>query len=293
MLQSMTGYGRGEKESAGLKCLVELRSVNHRFLELALNLPKNLWPLEDRCRQVLKSRLARGRVEMQLNFVTTGGPALNLRLDGAMAGEVHRLLEELKSALDLAEPLRLDHLLHFSELIIASERAAPAPEETWQLLAPALEEALAALQDMRRQEGAALQAEMLTQIDLIDRELGTISAQAAALPELWRQKMLTRLQELLAEPVLDQTRLGQEIALLADRRDISEELTRLASHLAQCRQALQSQEPVGRRLEFLFQEMLREINTIGAKGGDVQISQAVLVVKGHLEKLREQVQNVE
>jgi len=289
----MTGYGRGEMESQGLKWVVELRSVNHRFLELALNIPKHLWPLEDRFRQLIKSRLARGRVEMQLSYESTGTAGVKLRLDEAMTAEVRRLLEKLKDALDITEPLRLENLLPFWDLIIAKERESPGLEETWALLSPALEEALKTLEEMRRREGAALQTEMLAQLDLMTRKMEEISAQAAGLPDLWREKLKSRLQEILSEGTVDENRLAQEVALLAEKRDISEELTRLASHLAQCRQALNSQEPVGRRLEFLFQEMLREINTIGAKANQVQISQAVLAAKTCLERLREQVQNVE
>lgn len=294
MIKSMTGYGRGEVEVPGQKWLVELRSLNHRFLELSLNLPKHLWALEDRFRQLLKSRLARGRVEVQLSWERDTERAFTLRLDPGMVAETKEILEQLRRDTDKREALRLEHFLHFSEVLVTRERAAPEIEETWELLSQALTQALASLEEMRLREGAALEGEMLSHLEGLRRQSHRISEQAALLPQLWQKKLAERLEELLKPggPV-DETRLAQEVALLAERRDIAEEVARLESHLSQFHQTLAGQEPAGRKLEFLLQEMLREVNTIGAKAGDLEITQAVLEIKGILERLREQVQNVE
>lgn len=294
MIRSMTGYGRGEMEAGGLKWVVELKSVNHRFLEVSPNLPRHLWALEDRTRKLIKSRLARGRVDFQLSWEGRVERPVTLRLDAGMVAEVRRLFSELAANLPDPEPLRFSHLLHFADLIVSKERQAQDVEEIWGAISPALAQALDALEVMRGNEGAALAKEMLGHLDLIRQELQRIQAQAELLPGLWHEKLKTRLEELLAEVAsLDEGRLAQEVAILAERKDIREELARLESHVAQFHEGLTGNGPVGRKLEFLLQEMLRETNTIGVKAGDLDIAQAVLTIKGHIERLREQVQNVE
>jgi uncharacterized protein (TIGR00255 family) len=290
----MTGFGRGEVEGATQKWIVELRSVNHRFLDLSLNLPRHLWALEDRFRKVLKGRLTRGRVEMQLACETRPGAAGALRLDAGLAADAVAVLRALQTAAALEEPLKLDHLLRFSDWLITREREAPDLEETWGLLAQALNQALDLLERMRREEGAALADEVQHHAALLAQEVDRIRRQTAGLAEWWRQKILKRLEDLKGDlGEVDEGRLAQEVAYLAERRDVAEELARLDSHLAQFREALAQGGAVGRKLEFLLQEMFREINTIGAKAGDLTVSQAVLAAKGLLERLREQIQNVE
>jgi len=293
-LRSMTGYGRGEAEGPAQKWTVELKSVNHRFLDLSFNLPRPLWALEDRCRKVVKARLSRGRVEMQLACETKPGGGAGLRLDPGVAAEAVAVLRELRALAGLEEPLRLEHVLRFADWFLTREREAPDLEETWTLLSQALTQALDLLEEMRRTEGLALAADLHHHLDLLAGEVERIRSQAPTLPEVWRQKLRSRLQELREEVgEVDDARLAQEVAYLAERRDVAEELVRLESHLGQFRELLAAGGPVGRRLEFLLQEMLRELNTIGAKAGDLTIAQAVLTAKGHLERLREQVQNVE
>jgi uncharacterized protein (TIGR00255 family) len=295
MIKSMTAYGRGEAESPSLKWVVELKTVNHRFLELFLNLPRRLWALEDRFRRLIKARLHRGRVDMQLTWEYLGERPPTLKLEPGAAAETRQVLRELQDAAGLEEPLRLDHFLHFADLIVTKEREPQIdPEETWALVSRAVILALEALEEMRRSEGAALAADLAGNLAAIRREMGAIAAQAPLLPQLWRERVSARLNELFPEgsPV-DEIRLAQEVALMAERRDLSEELARLTSHLAQFQQTLEIPGPVGRKQEFLLQEMLREVNTIGSKAGDLTISQAVLEIKGALERLREQVQNIE
>jgi uncharacterized protein (TIGR00255 family) len=191
------------------------------------------------------------------------------------------------------EPVRLAHLLHFADLIVARERQTQDIEEIWLAISAALAQALEALEVMRGNEGAALAEETLSHLHQVRQELNQIKTQAELVPGLWQERLKTRLEELLAEAPVDEGRLVQEIAFLAERRDIQEELTRLESHIAQFQEALAGPGPVGRKLEFLLQEMLRETNTIGVKAGDLDISQAVVAIKGLLERLREQVQNIE
>ncbi len=294
MIKSMTGYGRGEVEEGGLKWVVELKSVNHRFLEVSPSLPRHLWALEDRIRKLVKSRLARGRVDMQLSWEGRAERPLTVRLDDAMTTQVKNLLTSLAGILPEPEPVRLTHLLHFADLIVARERQTQDVEEIWQAVSRALAQALEALEVMRGNEGAALAEETQGHLDQVSRELMRIKTQAELVPGLWQEKLQARLEELLAETApVDEGRLIQEIAFLAERRDIQEELIRLESHVAQFQETLEGPSPMGRKLEFLLQEMLRETNTIGVKAGDLDISQAVVAIKGLLERLREQVQNIE
>jgi uncharacterized protein (TIGR00255 family) len=296
LIKSMTAYGRGEVETPSQKWVVELKSVNHRFLELALNLPRRLWALEDRFRKLIKSRVARGRVDMQISWEFFGDQALTLRLDEGLVASVRTVLEQLRLAGNTPESLRLEHYLHFSDLIVAKEQANQdlEVEEIWETVSQAVNQALDLLEEMRLTEGAALAADLAGHLADIRRELSDIAVQAPQLPQLWRERVTTRLAELFPEGApVDETRLAQEVALMAERRDVAEELARLESHLNQFEQTLVNQGPVGRKLEFLLQEMLREANTIGSKSGDLAISQAVLAIKGSLERLREQVQNIE
>jgi uncharacterized protein (TIGR00255 family) len=294
MIKSMTSYGRGEVECPGQKWVVELRSLNHRFLELSLNLPKRLWGLEDQVRKLIKSRIGRGRVEMQLTWEYLGDKSLTLRLDQGLVREVRAVLTDLQAAGEISEPLRLDHFLRFTDLLVTKEGEVQELEETWEPIAQAISQALDILEEMRLTEGAALAADLSGHLEVVRRESGRIAAQAVRLPELWRERVSARLTEVLQEAgPLDEGRLAQEVALMAERRDLSEELARLESHVSQFQQALESDGPVGRKMEFLLQEMLREVNTIGSKAQDLLISQAVLEIKGTLERLREQVQNIE
>jgi uncharacterized protein (TIGR00255 family) len=234
-------------------------------------------------------------VDMQLSWEYLGERNTILKLDREAAVETGLMLVELQMAAGLTEPLQLSHLLHFSDLFISKEREPQGdPEETWALVSQALGQALDVLDGMRLAEGAALAADLGGQLQIVRREMEQIAGQAPLLPQLWRERVTARLAEVFPEgsPV-DEARLAQEVALMADRRDLSEELTRLESHLGQFQQTLDAQVQVGRKQEFLLQEMLREANTIGSKAGDLMISQAVLEIKGALERLREQVQNIE
>ncbi len=292
----MTAYGRGEVETATQKWVVELRSLNHRFLELSLNLPKRLWALEDRFRKLMKSRVARGRVEMQLSWQSLAEKPPTLKLDEDVVGEVKTVLEGIRRAGNTPESLKLEHFLHFSDLIVVKEQANQdlEIEETWEVVSQAVTLALDLLEEMRLTEGAALAADLAGHLAEIRRQVDLIAEQAPLLPQLWRERVTARLAELFPEGApVDETRLAQEVALMAERRDLAEELARLDSHLTQFQQTLESQAPVGRKQEFLLQEMLREANTIGSKANDLAISQAVLEIKGSLERLREQVQNIE
>jgi uncharacterized protein (TIGR00255 family) len=235
-------------------------------------------------------------VDMQLSWESFEETSVTLRLDMGVVAGVREVLEQLRLAGNTPESLKLEHFLHFSDLLVGKEQANQdlELEAAWETVSQAVNLALDLLDEMRTTEGAALAADLAGSLSDIRREISQIAVLAPRLPELWRERVMSRLAELFPEgsPV-DETRLAQEVALMAERRDVAEELARLESHLTQFQQTLATQGPVGRKQEFLLQEMLREANTIGSKSGDLGISQAVLEIKGSLERLREQVQNIE
>jgi uncharacterized protein (TIGR00255 family) len=288
----MTGYGRAEGTYKGRPFAVELRSVNHRYCDVVVRLPKLLTPLEETLKKKVQDRFARGHIELSVSFngATNAPKQFNLDLESAKA--YHHILKELKSALHLSGEIDVALMSHFREIITVSE---PAEE-----LAPLsrfvdriLERSMRALEKMRAEEGKALSKDLAIHLDALDRMLGLIKQQEKKAVQAYHERLQKRVSELTQGIVIDPARLAQEVAILVDRSDISEETARLKTHLEQFRKMLQKDEAVGRALEFLLQEMNREVNTIGSKANDVTISMQVVAMKSELEKIREQVQNIE
>lgn len=294
MIKSMTAFGRGEAEGSNCKMAVEIRTLNHRFLDPHLRMPRSLLGLEDRLRRLIAGRLARGRVELTVVMGYLGQSPRSLVVDQGLLKEAAALLTAIQAEWNLPEPWGWDQLLGFPEVVSVQE-SSPADEEAlWSVLAAAAQRALEIVDGMRGREGEYLRAELLGLLEKISLQVEIIRQCAATVPLLYREKLATRLAQLLPEgsPV-DPQRLAQEVAILADRADISEELARLGSHLEQFRATLNAGGPAGRKLDFLIQEINREVNTIGSKAAEVNISQAVIALKSDLERLREQVQNLE
>jgi len=293
-MKSMTAFGRGEAEGAGCRLAVELRTLNHRFLDFHLRMPRSLLALEDRLRKLIAGRIARGRVEVTVSLTYIGQSPRSLVADVHLLQEAATILSELQEIFSLPEPWGWEQLLRFPEVIAVQETAPGDEEALWSVLAAAGQQALEVVEAMRRREGDYLRGELLTRLQQVVDQVDAIAQRASAVPEIYRDRLLARLAQLLPEssPV-DPQRLAQEVAILADRADITEELARLGSHAEQFAQVLTSSGPCGRQLDFLLQEMNREINTIGSKAAVIDISQAVITVKTDLERLREQVQNIE
>lgn len=293
-MKSMTAFGRGEAEGVGCRLAVELRTLNHRFLDLHLRCPRSLLGLEDRLRQLISSRIARGRVELNISLHYTSQSPRSFTVDAGLLAEAAGILNDLQESFGLAEPWSWEELLRFPEVITLQETAPQDEEELWLILSTACLQALETVENMRRREGDYLSGELLTHLQRVADQVDTIERRAAVVPQAYRDRLQARLAQLLHEATpVDPQRLAQEVAMLADRADISEELARLGSHLDQFHQAMNARGPCGRKLDFLLQEMNREINTIGSKATDIDISQAVIAVKTDLERLREQVQNIE
>ena len=292
MVSSMTGYGRGEAAGPSGRLAVELKSVNHRFCEVVARLPKGLSALEDRVRREVQGAVSRGRVEVYVTRQESEGPRYGVSIDKPLALAYYNNLKELAAELGLNGGISLDLLGRLPEVFILRE-AVDDPEGLWGPLAQALEAGLRELVDMRRREGEALARDLagrLAKLQALGRE---IAARAPEVPREHRLRLQKRLQELAPPVALDESRLAAEVALFADRSDISEEIARLASHLSQFTRILGEAEAVGRKLDFLVQELHRELNTIGSKASDLEIGNLVLLAKTELERIREQVQNVE
>ncbi|HAI21791.1 MAG TPA: YicC family protein [Clostridiales bacterium UBA8153] len=291
MLHSMTGYGCGAAEIPGGRVTVELRSLNHRYGEVVIRLPRELSPLEDRVRALVKSRVHRGRVEVFLKLdLTMSGRCV--RVDRPLILSYYQALKELQELLQLPDPPGLGELLAVPALVSVCEQDIDL-EGIWPGVESAVGQGLGALCAMRQREGAVLCAELAKRFDDIAGLVQEAAGLASTVVEHYRQKLQQRLEAWLGGLALDEQRLAMEVALLADRSSIAEELTRIGSHLDQCRIALESPEPVGRRLEFLAQELHREVNTIASKSADVTLSRLVVELKSEVEKVREEVQNVQ
>jgi uncharacterized protein (TIGR00255 family) len=288
-MRSMTGFGRGVAEHGGVRATVDLRSVNHRFLDLKLR--AQIAPsLEDQLATKIRASVERGSISVSINVARPPG-AGGVRIDEAAAQRAHEALRALATTLGVAPP---DLALVLAQPgVVASSDAPDDPETLDVAILGALDQALAQLQAMRAAEGRALERELLARLDELGRIRTAIEGQAAGVAEQLQHKLRDRLARLVGDAAIDPGRLAQEVALLAERADITEELVRLDSHLEQARAITKGTAASGRKLDFLVQEIGRELNTIGSKSQRTEITAAIVEAKSVLEKMREQVQNVE
>lgn len=289
-MRSMTGYGRGVVERGAVRATVDIRTVNHRFLDLKLRGGQIPAAMEDAIAGRIRGAIERGSVAVALHLA--GGAAGGVRVDGDAAARAHGMLSELAARLGIPGP-DLALVIAQPGVVIADELVDDGPDGAAAVALDALDAALVQVNAMRAAEGAALAAELRLRLDELVATRAQVALLAALVPPQVARRLTERVKRLTEEPGVDPGRLAQEVALLADRADVTEELVRLASHLDQARALLDTGAAVGRRLDFLVQEIGRELNTIGAKSTTVEISAAVVAAKATLEKLREQVQNVE
>lgn len=292
-MKSMTGYGRGECARDGLKVTVELSSVNRKSGEITLNLPRDLEPLEAQVRDEINKRISRGRLNVRVTVHAGAGAENAAQINTALAKSYAAEFSKLATELKLTGGVTLEALMRAPGVLEAGDEATDA-ESFWPPVQAALQQGLDALVKMREREGDHLAKDLDARIELIRAAAGRIGTQAPLVQQQFRARLLERIRQAGLEGVAaDDERMLKEVVLFADRSDITEELTRLQSHFQQFADCLKSMEPVGRTLDFLSQEMNREINTIGSKAQDAVISREVVTVKAELERFREQVQNVE
>lgn len=291
-MKSMTGYGKGVAVLDGRELTVELKSVNHRFLDVSMRLPRVLSCIEDTIRTTIAEHLVRGHVDVFVNYRNTRSDAKSVRVDGLLLSEYVKAARAANEALELCDDLTLSNVLRLPDVT----EIVPADEDADALIALAKEAttlALNGLIEMRVAEGARLRTALLAGVNAMDAYREEILARAPFVAEEYRKKLNERIEAVLGDAEIDRARLATEVALFADRCCIDEELVRLKSHIAQFRTYLDTAEPVGRNMDFIVQEMNRECNTIGSKANDAALTKSVLVCKAEIEKLREQIQNVE
>ena len=292
MVTSMTGFGRGDAESDGLWASVEIRAVNGRYGDVSVRLPRSLAELEPRIKEVILSTISRGHVEVSVFLkggeVEHGMPVLNVDILQAYREGIEQIKARMGSSSEV-DPLKMALLPN----IFDYEPASPDLEVVWTLVEPACKKALAGCQLMRVEEGQKLRLEFLGRVEILESLLTRAEELAPARIGSIRQKIEEKLREYLAPEEFDKNRVLMEVAMLAERSDMTEEFVRFHSHNTQFLETLERDEAVGRRLNFLLQEILREANTIGSKAGDADIAHLVVEMKEEIEKLKEQVQNVE
>ena len=287
----MTGYGRGVKDEDGREITVEVKTVNHRFLDLSFKTPKGCVFLEDTLRREMGKALRRGHADVSVTYLNTRADAKNVQADIALAGRYQAALGEIAGALQCPNPLTALEIAGLPGVLMQQE--SEEDRDALNLLAAEVAKAaLEAVALMRETEGETLKKDLLTHLAALEALAKEIETLAPEVPRAYREKLNARLREAEIAQV-DPQRLAQEVALFADKCAIDEELSRLFSHIRQMRDAMEEQGETGRRLDFLTQEMNREVNTIGSKALCLPITQAVVAAKSEIEKLREQVQNVE
>lgn len=302
MIRSMTGYGRGEAAGPAGRITVEIRAVNHRYCEVVFRLPRPLLCLEERARGRVQEAVRRGRVEVFAEWQPSGLARPRVLVDRELALAYDTALKELSDVIGRKLELTADSLVRLPEVLILEQPEVPEGP-LWETLAAALDAALSGLVAMREREGAALAADLALRLRRVEACVEAIAARAPAVVAGYRERLQRKLEALGEVPAVDPARLAQEVALFAERSDITEEVVRLRSHLAQFRRLLEGgpggdggaggREPVGRQFDFLVQEMNREIGTVGAKAQDAVVAEQVVAVRSELEKIREQVQNIE
>ncbi|HOO90553.1 MAG TPA: YicC family protein [Syntrophales bacterium] len=294
MIRSMTGYGSAEAVFAGKKLIVEIKSLNHKNLESCIRLPAILTPLEMNIKKRVGERISRGRIEVTIRIdsdtVTNGGDTLVVNLP--LINNYYATLTELKEKFDLKDTITLDMLVRLKGGIYVSE-AEIDPEEAWDTISRALDDSIDSLIHMKDTEGRILHMDFVARIDTIKNYITELRLRIPQIVTNYQERLTARVKELTGDVEFDESRFIQEIAIMTEKSDITEELVRFESHIQQFSNMLNSDIAIGRKMDFLFQEMHREINTIGSKSSDLAISGNVIEIKTELAKLREQVQNIE
>jgi uncharacterized protein (TIGR00255 family) len=288
----MTGYGRGEFDHGGVKLSVELNSVNRKQSDIVVNLPRDLAELEPRIHQTIHERISRGRMNVLVTLQESANGRRKLALDTGLARSYHEAMLTLQKELSAPGEITIGTILQAPGVMRSPEPSIDAAE-AWPVLQQALAAALAELIKMRESEGKHLAKDLIHRLKVLRKKIKEVRALYPDVVTRYRSALLERIEKAGLNLPIDDERLLKEVSFFADRSDISEELTRLESHLAQFAHHLSKNEPVGRTLEFITQEIFRELNTLGAKSNDAAISQHVVACKSELEKIREQIQNLE
>ena len=291
-MKSMTGFGRGEAEKDGRRFTVEIKTVNHRYFEPSVRISRQLAALENEVRTLVKQTIVRGKTDIFISYTDLSDKQVNVVIKKGLLKSYVDALKEAARENDLRDDLSNSDILRLPEVLTTEEKTEDA-EELWPLLKEAVEEALEHLNAMREKEGSHLKEDLLQKISALEACRAELVEKAPLVVEAYKERLHARLDELIERGSLDPGRLEAEVTLFADKCAIDEELTRLDSHFHQFRQIVEMNEPVGRKLDFLTQELNRETNTIASKANALMISKTALTMKNEIEKIREQIQNIE
>lgn len=292
MIKSMTGYGRAQRQIDGRDITVEMKSVNHRFFEFSARVPRMYGYIEEKLKSYVQGQISRGKIEMSVTIQSFDAGNVSVAINKELAGAYIAALRELGHEYHLQDDLTLSSVSRFSDIFTVSKE--PDDEEAiWIAVKSVADQAVEKFVAMRTVEGERLQEDLLGRLSTIESQVAIVTEQSPKTMEAYRERLTAKIAEVLADRQIDETRIITEAAIFADKVAVAEETVRLSSHIAQFRDILTHEEPVGRKLDFLVQEMNREVNTIGSKAQDVAIAQTVVDMKSEIEKIREQIQNIE
>ena len=291
MIRSMTGYGRGKFEDNGREYTVEIKTINHRYNDISIKMPRYLNFLEDKIRQYITKQISRGKMEVYVTVKNISSSSKNIAVDKALAGEYVSQMRDLIEMYDLKDDISVSSLMRLPDIITNSD--IEDEELYWNAIKGALEIAINSLISAKEIEGEKLKLDIDKRLHVISEYVDIVKEKSADLLEEYKTKLQNRINELGVSSIVDENRLGMEIVLFADKSSICEEVTRLNSHITSLRNMLEVTGPIGKKIDFLVQEMNRETNTIGSKANSIGITNYVVEMKNEIENIREQVQNIE
>lgn len=293
MAISMTGFGRGEFKNDNYHFLIECKTINHKYCDINVRLPRKISFLEDKIRNYVKNFVKRGRVDLYIKLDLIGSEDVNLKFDDKLATQYVNILKEIKEKFDLQDDISVMHVAKFPDIVKCEEKEENE-DLYWSMLREALDITLEKLGQMRQEEGKKLAEDTLERCDILKNIVNEIETYSDTVVDEYKEKLNTRINEILDNPsIVDENRLAQEIAIFADKSNITEEIVRFRSHIEQLKNTVVKNESIGRKIDFLIQEMNREVNTMGSKSSNINITNLVVEVKSELEKIREQIQNIE
>ena len=292
MIKSMTGYGRGQATVDGTDILVEIKSVNNRYYDFSARLPRMYGYLEEKLKTFMNGSISRGKIEVSVSIYNSGSKSEEISINLDVANGYINALREANESLGLTDDITLSHVSRFPEVFIV-KKIIEDEESVWNNIKPVAEEAVAKFVAMRETEGEKMKEDLSSRLDFILSKVEEVEKISPTTTENYRNRLYQKLKDILSDNNIDEQRILTEAAIFSEKVAVDEETVRLRSHISQFRELLETNEPVGRKLDFLVQEMNRESNTIGSKAQDIAITKIVVDVKSEIEKIREQIQNIE
>ncbi len=292
MIKSMTGYGRSQKLLGGRDITVEIKAVNHRYFEFNSRVPRSYAYLEEKLKSHIQKSVFRGKVDVNITVINLEGTTTQVEINKPLAAAYVSALRDLGSEQGLSDDLSLSTISRFGD-IFTLRKTVDSEDEVWQDVKTVCDDALAQFIRMREAEGEGLKADILSRLLVITEHVKAVEEKSPETLAKYRQKLYDKMSEILADKKIEEQRILTEAAIFSEKIAVDEETVRLKSHIAQCQNFLESTEAIGRKLDFLMQEFNREANTIGSKAQDIEVSKIVVEIKSELEKIREQVQNIE